>query len=215
LLVVDALKAGPRVQRRRAEILRQLAESLQRGGAEAGSGRELLPLTGEGIVGAVLGVVHTRLLSGRPGVMLELSNPLMAMIVLPYLGPGAAQKELERPIPELTGASKRNGKSAASSSSSANDLLQELPMRLTYRTLRVLSVIAEQPGASNRVVGGAAGISDQGQISKLLRRLQKLGLIENSGQGQPHGESNAWGLTGRGEEVQRVTRVAGTTGEGK
>ncbi len=75
-------------------------------------------------------------------------------------------------------------------------------MRLTYRTLRVLSAIASQPGASNRQVGETAGVHDQGQISKLLARLERLGLIQNAGQGQPRGEPNAWGLTARGFEVQ-------------
>ncbi len=77
-------------------------------------------------------------------------------------------------------------------------------MRLTYRTLMVLSVIAAEPGASNRRTGEGAGIHDQGQISKLLGRLCKLGLIENSGAGQPKGESNSWTLTDRGQEVQRA-----------
>jgi len=51
-------------------------------------------------------------------------------------------------------------------------------------------------------VGEAAGVHDQGQISKLLARLERLGLIHNAGQGQPRGERNAWGLTARGFEVQ-------------
>ena len=77
-------------------------------------------------------------------------------------------------------------------------------MRLTYRTLMVLSVIAAEPGASNRRVGEGAGTHDQGQISKLLARLAKLGLIHNNGQGQPRGEPNAWTLTTRGQEVQQA-----------
>jgi AcrR family transcriptional regulator len=213
LLVVDALRAGPVVQRRRAEILRQLATELRERGSRAGSGRELPPLTGEGVVGAVLGVVHTRLSSGREGRLSELLNPLMAIVVLPYLGPAAAQRELERPAPKATGAPRRRGRSSSSPSVSAatSELFQELPMRLTYRTLRVLSAIAEQPGASNRMIGDAAGASDQGQISKLLARLQKLGLVANSGQGQAYGEANAWRLTVRGEEVQAMTGVAGSS----
>ncbi len=216
LLVVDALRAGPSVQRRRAEILKGLATALQEGSARSGSGRELPPLTGEGVVGAVLGVVHTRLSSGQPGSMSELLNPLIAIIVLPYLGPAAALREMERPALKIPGA--RNGGSPSSRSPSARsgDLFHELPMRLTYRTLRVLSAIAEQPGASNRLIGEMAGASDQGQISKLLARLDKLGLVANSGQGQAYGECNAWRLTPRGEEVQQATHLAGglTTGNG-
>jgi AcrR family transcriptional regulator/DNA-binding MarR family transcriptional regulator len=207
LLVVDALKAGPVVQRRRAEILEELAITLQEGGSRAGSARELPPMTGEGVVGAVLGVIHTRLSGGRAGRVSELLNPLMAIVVLPYLGPAAAQREMDRPVAKTVGGSKRRG-AVSYSPVPASDLFQELPMRLTYRTLRVLSAIAEQPGASNRMIGETAGASDQGQISKLLARLEKLGLVANSGQGQAYGECNAWRLTARGEEVQAMTGVA-------
>lgn len=82
-------------------------------------------------------------------------------------------------------------------------------MRITYRTLRVLGAIAEHPGASNRVVGEVADTHDQGQISKLLARLERLGLVENtSGNGhRPTGEPNAWRLTPRGEGIERAVRV--------
>jgi AcrR family transcriptional regulator/DNA-binding MarR family transcriptional regulator len=218
LLVVDALKAGPRVQARRAEVLHELAETIQRG-SRSGSARELPPLTGEGVVGAVLGVGHTRLLADRPGPMRELLNPLMAMVVLPCHGPAAAQRELEHPDSNATrtpgtlgvggGTAKRAQDTPSSSSSSASSgrsPLDGLPMRLTYRTVLVLTAIADQPGTSNREVAAAAGVSDQGQISKLLARLERLGLIENTGEGQPSGEPNAWRLTPRGEGVLDTSR---------
>jgi DNA-binding MarR family transcriptional regulator len=82
--------------------------------------------------------------------------------------------------------------------------LRELEMRLTYRTMRVLLSVASHPGASNRELGVAAEIHDQGQASKLLARLQKLGLIENAGAGHARGRPNAWTLTDRGAEVQRT-----------
>jgi hypothetical protein len=44
----------------------------------------------------------------------------------------------------------------------------------------------------------AAGIADQGQISKLLARLHSLGLLENTGGDHAKGEPNAWHLTARG-----------------
>ena len=78
-------------------------------------------------------------------------------------------------------------------------------MRLTYRTVRVLSVIGEQPGASNRQIAEDSGIVDQGQISKLLNRLARLKLVENLGEGQERGAANAWHLTPRGAQVERAT----------
>ena len=76
-------------------------------------------------------------------------------------------------------------------------------MRLTYRTARVLQAAAAHPGASNRHLGEQAGTHDQGQISKLLGRLQRLGLVQNAGGGQAKGEPNAWRLTALGERVTR------------
>ena len=79
-------------------------------------------------------------------------------------------------------------------------------MRLTYRTVRVLLAISEHPAASGRQVADAAGVADQGQISKLLWRLESLGLIDNSARGRGKGEPNAWVLTARGREVERAIR---------
>ena len=74
-------------------------------------------------------------------------------------------------------------------------------MRLTYRTARVLQTLAEHPGQSNRQIGDLVGISDQGQVSKLLSRLARLGLLVN---GEPSkGERNKWVLTPMGSQVTR------------
>jgi DNA-binding MarR family transcriptional regulator len=122
----------------------------------------------------------------------------MGMIVLPYLGPVAARREQRRtdPTPVPVPARKQSGAPTGD-----RDALRDVPMRLTYRTARVLRTVAENPGRSNRQVGEDAGLQDQGQISKLLARLQRLGLLENSGEGQARGESNAWKLTRLGERV--------------
>lgn len=74
-------------------------------------------------------------------------------------------------------------------------------MRLTYRTARVLHAVAAHPGGSNRGIGEHAGIYDQGQISKLLGRLERIGLLANTGVGHTKGEPNAWRLTALGERV--------------
>jgi DNA-binding MarR family transcriptional regulator len=111
------------------------------------------------------------------------------MIVLPYLGAAAAERELGRPAPP-----------ARRQARTRSDPLRGLGMRLTYRTVRTLLAIDAHPAASNRAVGDAAGVSDQGQISKLLARLQALGLAQNGGD-HTKGEPSAWTLTDRGREV--------------
>jgi hypothetical protein len=76
-------------------------------------------------------------------------------------------------------------------------------MRLTYRTALVLEQVAVHPGASNRTIGELVDIHDQGQISKLLARLQGLGLLTNTAGQNAHtkGEPNAWSVTKLGEKI--------------
>ena len=62
-------------------------------------------------------------------------------------------------------------------------------MRLTYRTARVLEGVAARPGASNREVAERAGIQDPGQVSKLLARLERLGLLANTSEGTRQGRA--------------------------
>ena len=74
----------------------------------------------------------------------------------------------------------------------------------------MLEVVAEHPGASNRLVADRAEITDQGQVSKLLARLERLKLMRNTGEGHTKGERNAWRLTALGEEVTRRLGVNAT-----
>jgi AcrR family transcriptional regulator len=200
LCVVEALGAGERVLESRAQVLDELAMVIDRGRSVGSAASEPPDVTAEGIVGAVFAVLHTRLLEGGKKPLTSLLGPLMSMIVLPYLGARAASKELARPAPR---ARRMTSRQAASGS---RDPLAGLDMRLTYRTVRVLVVIGSRPGASNREIAEGSGIADQGQISKLLTRLQRLNLVENRGEGQPRGATNAWHLTARGAEVERAAR---------
>ncbi len=203
LLIVESLGAGPRALQRRSQVLAVLIAAVDEGrtgdthrvqaGRSAKGGSEPSTLSAEGVVGAVLSVLHARLSEKSPGRLVELTNPLMGMIVLPYLGAGAARRELARPVPKPEGiVPKPPGMS---------DPLRELGIRLTYRTVMVLMAVAAHPGSSNRVVADEAGISDQGQISKLLRRLEGLGLIEIAGEAPAKGAPNAWTLTEKGREM--------------
>ena len=196
LCVVQSLRGGQGVLERREEILRGLAAIVDEGRLEGARGRACPPLTAEGLVGAAVAVVYARLLRDEGEPLTGLVGELMGMIVLPYLGPGAARREQDRPV-SVAPAGVRPARDGAVEP----DPLAGLPMRLTYRTARVLAVVAEHPGSSNRVIGERAGIYDQGQISKLLGRLERLGLIANGGEGHAKGEPNAWTLTPTGRRV--------------
>jgi AcrR family transcriptional regulator/DNA-binding MarR family transcriptional regulator len=200
LCIVEALGAGERVLDRRAKVLDELAEVIDRGRGATSAMREPPEVTAEGVVGAIFAVLHTRVLEHGEERLTDLLGPLMSMIVLPYLGARAAGRELSKPpmeVPSGTGARPL---------ARHKDPLEGLNMRLTYRTVRVLMVIAEHPGASNREIAEGSGIVDQGQISKLLNRLARLKLVENHGEGQEKGAANAWHLTPRGAQVERATR---------
>jgi AcrR family transcriptional regulator len=211
--VVQALRGSQTVLERREEILAGLAAFVDGGRGEGQRGTECPPLTAEGLVGAGFALVYARLLRRDSEPLTGLMGDLMGMIVLPYMGPSAARKEHLRPA---HGAVKRAARKASKDAQDAQDVSGErehgdplagIPMRLTYRTVRVLEVIAEQPGVSNRGVGERAGVSDQGQISKLLARLQRLGLATNTGEGHMKGEPNAWTLTSTGLRVAQTIRI--------
>ena len=71
----------------------------------------------------------------------------------------------------------------------------------------MLDTIASEPGASNRHIADTSGIADEGQMSRLLRRLEGCELIENEGEGHTKGEPNAWALTERGQAIQAAIAV--------
>jgi AcrR family transcriptional regulator/DNA-binding MarR family transcriptional regulator len=200
LCVVEALGAGERVLERRAKVLDELAAQIDQGRFVMSGTRKPPEVTAEGVVGAVFAVIHARLLEGGKDPLTDLLGPLMSMIVLPYLGARAASRELARPALEV------HRENRPSMRTRSQDPLAGLDMRLTYRTVRVLMVIGERPGASNREIAEGSGIVDQGQISKLLTRLARLNLVENVGDGQEKGAANAWHLTPRGAQVERATR---------
>lgn len=200
LLVVQSLAAGPRALQRRNRVLESVVAALDEGKHERDS--SLPPLTSEGVTGAVLSVIHTHLLEGK-GSLIELAGPLMGMIALPYLGRSSASCELVRPVAKtLPGKPSRV----------EGDPLHEVGMRLTHRTVSVLRALKVCQGCSNSAVAREAGIADQGQISKLLRRLSGLGLVENVSAGVGRGSPNAWMLTEKGVRLERALDTQARSG---
>lgn len=199
MCVVQAARGSERLLVRRADVLTTLAGIIDEGRSEGSRSVDVPRLTAEGLVGAAHAIVYERLLKRRREPLTGLLAPLMGMIVLPYRGPAAARREQSRPTPSPP---KRPAVGDAQEMVTAErDPLQGLPIRMTYRTARVLRAVGESPGISNRAVGDRAGATDQGQISKLLARLERLGLMTNTGEGHAKGEANAWRLTLMGQQV--------------
>lgn len=209
LLIVEALGAGPKALERRRRVLDPLIAAVDRGRLEKAS-RDTSPLIAEAVVGGALSLLHTRMSATPARPLAGLANELASMIVLPYLGSVASRRELQRPLPR-TNAGLHSGSPAQA------DPFKGAGMRLTYRTMLTLCAIAEHPGCSNRQVGQLAGAEDQGQISKLLARIERLGLIANQTDGFSKGQANAWTLTPAGQQVvkslEQQTQVQSTRGD--
>ena len=206
LWVIEINCGGELLLELRAQMLDALARAVDRG--RAGAAYEPPAVTASATVGCVVETVHARLVREPEPPLIDLLGQLMSMITLPYLGARVARRELSKP-----------SSSAARGRAATARLVQSNPLavagiRLTYRTMRVLTVIGERPGLSNRDVGIGAGIGDQGQVSKLLKRLAQSELIENFGAGQPQGRANAWRLTADGERLQSAAAAHGAAGRG-
>jgi AcrR family transcriptional regulator len=199
LLIVESFSGGPRTLERRKQVIDRITSAIEEGGEQA-KAVPSPPLAAEGIVGGVFTVIHSRIIDGGSDPLVTLLNPLMSMIVLPYLGSAAARRELDRTVPKSQSCKGTEGPPLS-------DPFKDAGMRLTYRTVCVLMAIVDSPGASNRTIGHTAGIDDQGQISKLLGRLQRSGLVSNTGLGPSQGAPNAWKLTPSGRQAVASIRA--------
>lgn len=193
LLVCESLSGGSALLECRTRTVAALAAFVDQGRGEGGFGAQLAMLQAEGSVGGVLAILQNLLVADYRDSYMELLGPLTAMVVMPYLGPARARQEFERETEIET--------VRVHEPSLLFDPLKAAGMRLTYRTVRVLVAVGQEPGASNRRIGDMAEIGDQGQISKLLRRLAHAELIENHGMAPGQGAPNAWRLTAAGRQL--------------
>jgi DNA-binding MarR family transcriptional regulator len=85
----------------------------------------------------------------------------------------------------------------------ALDMLRVRGGRLNHRVVSVLRVIAANPGLSNNDIALRVHIEGKGDASRLLARLARFGLIENTRTG---GRENEWQLTPSGIERETAIR---------
>jgi hypothetical protein len=215
VLIVESLRAGPRVAARRTEVLAQLAGVVHKAGVRAmrADEREPPPLTEEAVVSAVLGMLHARVVApwwgnsaGSAPPLVVLAGPLMALILVPYVGAKTASRELFAPALRMLAP----GETPASVPwDELPDELADLPSRVTRLTASTIVFIGQMndrgSAPSNRDVSWATGDTDAGQMSKLLMRLEALALVENTTfHGNGRGRANEWRLTPQGRELAAV-----------
>ena len=114
-------------------------------------------------MGGAFGVVYARLRSGDRRPLTGLLDELVGMIALQYLGVRAARREQQRPAPAPHRVLPASGSVLPRAE---RDPLGDLPMRLTYRTARVLPVhrrasVGEQPPGREQCGGRGSGADFQ------------------------------------------------------
>jgi AcrR family transcriptional regulator len=192
-LIAGSLGGDDMLLARRTTALSVLADALEQGSPSAVSEALPAPFGGEALVGAVVAVLHSRLLEEPVPALRPLCGSLMSVIVLCYFGVEVARAELTRPLPPRS--------HATGIRLSTSDALlageSRPPIRVTRRTIEALAAIGERPGISNRELAGVVGIRDSSQTSHLLARLRRLGMVEDTGTSRG-GTPKAWQLTTEG-----------------
>jgi AcrR family transcriptional regulator len=167
-------------------------------------GAQANPLAASAVMQSVLGVLHTHLLTGTSEPLLDLLSPLMGQIVALYLGPRAAAGEIARcealthqilsessPQPEPPGTREVQ-------------IPGSLQDARAHRARACLLCLSRNSGASNRQIARAVGIARDDQVSTMLGRLARMGLLVKE-QGRPGGP-NSWSLSPYGQLVAHALR---------
>ena len=104
-LCVAHVVASSAMLMRRGKVLDQLSLMIDEGRSASRATRNPPSHAAEGVLGGALGLIYSELIARDPRSLVELLNPLMWWIVLPYLGVSAACEEQRRPPPARRSAS--------------------------------------------------------------------------------------------------------------
>jgi AcrR family transcriptional regulator len=213
--LVESLGAGSWALERRERNLRALRELVVSSWPAAESWNSP-PLAAEGVISAVLGILHAHIVTGKPESLIGLLGPLMGLVAGPYMGARGIEREIERGD-ELARAIEAGDPRWAVLARTARQSVglgvgredeqgAALPAVLAKPSARrawdCLRFLAEHPDSSNREVAVGIGMTHQSQISRLLSCLLGEHLVARRSEGA--GKRNAWRLTPRGEEVVRA-----------
>ena len=188
-MFLEAPKARELLGGRRTRILEILQLVLDSG--RSGESATATPaLIDELLVEGAISVIRARVASPQQGALSRLLDELMGVITYSYIGPPST---IMAP-PTLTPGRRRNLARAA--------LARAWPVRMTYRTLRVLTALAENPGASNRQVADAAGREQRRPDLQAPAAPVRPGACPQRGLHR-NGAPKRWHLTDRGQALQR------------
>jgi AcrR family transcriptional regulator len=211
---VEAMAAGSWALQRREQIAEALRSMVIEYWAVRGEDRPE-PVAMAGVMAAVLGLVQTHLVTGRPGPLIELLGPLMGLVTSLRLEKQEVAREVQRGVQlareiqqgraspiQSSGAKPPAGASADVTAIVPAALLHPRAHRLRLGLQYVVEQAARGHAPSNREVGAAIGVAHRGQVFKLLSKLAALGLLAN--RPGARGYPNAWSATPAGEQVARA-----------
>jgi AcrR family transcriptional regulator len=198
VLLVDALGTGSWALARRQDNVGALRDMIVERFEDTPLGGDFPPMAAAGVMASLLGIMHEHLLRREPEPLISLLGPLMGVITAPYLDEQGVEREVRRgeELAREIQARKVQGVERGG---------LEVPAWLrnvrSERARMCVLYLAEHPGSSNRELAAGIGITNEGQVSKLLTRLEHAGILDKLSHGP--GKPNACRLTPYGEEIAR------------
>jgi AcrR family transcriptional regulator len=199
--IVESLAAGRwALERREQHVASLFASMLVQWGPLTPP--RAYPLANEAVIASVLGVVQHHLLAAQSESLTGLLGPLMGLAASPYLDTQAIAQEVQR-----CGALARRllAERDAEAPPQARPGF-EMPALLrhpkSHRARDCMRYVAGHPGVSNRQIARAVGIRSDTQISTMLARLARAGLVHK--QVVAPGRPNSWSFTPYGVAAARA-----------
>jgi AcrR family transcriptional regulator len=221
VLLIEATAAGPVARERREQHVATL-RSLVEGHWEALRDGQAHRLVNDGVIASLLGVLHTQLVVEREEPLIMLLGPMMGLVTAPYLDRRDVTAEIERgealarellagrgeqeqpghragagaARPGHAGGAVKGGRGRPGGAVEVPALLRD---PRAHRARACVRYLATHPEASNGEVAEAVGVAHRTQMSALLVRLQRAGILVKH-LSRPGG-ANAWSLTPQGRRV--------------
>jgi AcrR family transcriptional regulator len=161
-----------------------------------------IAVASDGVIAALLGMLHTRLLTRSDEPLLELLGPLMGLAVAPFVDPDTQAREIgrsERLAQEILAGRPPASLQTVLSRHRRRPLVLGPRIPRSAHMRRCLIFLAGSPGSSNSEIAAALGIAHPSQISRLLNQLADRGLVARRSRGL--GKRNEWMLTAVGQVI--------------
>jgi hypothetical protein len=203
---VESVAAGSRALARREQIVAAMRSMIVEYWTARGK-QAPEPVAAAGLMASLLGLIQTHLVTAEPGPLIELLGPLMGIIVGPFMDEAQVASEIAKGDELAQQILAERAQLPAPGTDELELADVEIPAMLrnarAQRARMCVRYLAAQGrkgiSPSNREIAAGIGIANEGQISKLLIRLERGAVVSKFSHGV--GRPNAWRLTPYGEEL--------------